>query len=415
MHAPFLRTFRSLNFGCRRVQDSVLLFPARGTMDARFFYSLAIVVGITLTQSGSTQLSKSAQNDFHDCMGSPLFMTWSGTIYNIFLALPALFATRTAIAGAGHPDGVASSGCGSEGDTSRRASVGSASLAASPASRSSKASLLCGEELGLRPSQFLARVFGFYLLWLIANYAFQYSLKMVAASLAASLFSTCPALVAIGSVTCLGRRLGVLGWSAVLCTVTGSVLVVEPWSSVDGDSLPLGLMLALVASACAAAYKVLFKLVFAEPGPQVVGVILAWIGVYALTVGTALVAGMLWSGLESVQWGGVPWRILLLGNAMSLGFNFLVGWGIAVSDPLFVSLGSVLAVPLNLAVDGWLRSTIPTGIQGVGIVCIVAGFVLLMLLDVLERSARERQAPQEVSPAAARGDPTNSELSARLT
>eukprot|EP00971_Amphidinium_carterae_P277173 5500277-Amphidinium_carterae.1 len=103
--------------------------------------------------------------------------------------------------------------------------------------------------------------------------------------------STTPAYVAVASVFFLTRPMGQVAWLAVCVSITGSLLVVEPWhptsSASSGGEIFTGLLLAVVAALGATAYKITFKAVFGEPPPEVVGIILAWVGAYAATVGTA--------------------------------------------------------------------------------------------------------------------------------
>ena len=173
------------------------------------------------------------------------------------------------------------------------------------------------------------------------------------------------------SVFLVSGRLPPLGWFAVVCTVAGSVLVAQPWRRDDAEkSLTGGVLLGLLAAVAAAAYKVLFKVVFDDPPPDIVGVILMWIGVYAATVGTGVLFITLGSGGEHVTWSKVPWGVVVAAHALSLVFNFLIGWGIAYTYPLFISLGTVLNVPLNIAADRVWRGELPSQWQGGGVGCI---------------------------------------------
>lgn len=335
-------------------------------VDRKFLCSVAIVIGIAASQCGSTQYSQAAQVDYGDSIDSPLFMAWTGTIKNVVLVLPAL---------------------------AKSASAGSGAAA--------RRRQLLGGVFGFSAAGFVARVGFFYVAWLIANYSYLRALRYTPASLVSALFSTAPAFVAAGSTVLLKRRLAPLGWFAVACTILGSVLVAEPWQHGTAHrSLATGVAFAVLAALAAASYKVVFKLVFDEPEPETVGVILAWVGVYAATVGSILLFAVLASGAESVQWGSVPWGPLLAGNIFSLIFNFLVGWGIAVSYPLFISLGTVLNVPLNIFADFVLRGKLLNPAQSAGIACILAGFGLLLYCDMRERAQLVQTEEPEVDTSA---------------
>eukprot|EP01062_Namystynia_karyoxenos_P017492 TRINITY_DN16439_c0_g1_i1.p1 TRINITY_DN16439_c0_g1~~TRINITY_DN16439_c0_g1_i1.p1 ORF type:complete len:402 (+),score=104.23 TRINITY_DN16439_c0_g1_i1:114-1208(+) len=314
----------------------------------RFAFGILMVAAVAVSQCGSTQFSQSTQTQYGDSVDSPLFMTWSSTLLNVVLAAPAAVPLAT----------------GGTAEVRRQ---------------------FCGGTFGLPLRSFLSRIFIFYVLWLAANYSYQRALKHISAALVTALFSTAPAFVAVGSLFVLGRPLRAMGWAAVVCTVAGSTLVAEPWEgSAQHKSLFGGVTLSLLAALAAATYKVLFKYVFDDPPPRVVGVILMWIGCYAATLGSGILAAVLGSGAESVRWGDVPWGTLLLGNTLGLCFNFFIGWGIAYTYPLFIALGTVLNVPLNIAADRVWRDKLPSRWQGIGIACISFGFVLLLLCDWLE-------------------------------
>eukprot|EP00662_Eupelagonemidae_sp_cell21_P017325 gene17325-54169_t len=142
---------------------------------------------------------------------------------------------------------------------------------------------------GYSPVALARWVVFFYLTWLVANYSYLRALRGVSASLVTALFSTAPAFVAVGSVVA----------------------------------------------------------VFGDPSPDTVGVLLAWYGICAATLGSALLGVLLGGGWESVQWGNVPWGTLAAAHSLSLAFNFLVNFGIALTYPLFISLGTVVGIPLN--------------------------------------------------------------------
>mmetsp|Transcript_18914 Transcript_18914/g.43990 ORF Transcript_18914/g.43990 Transcript_18914/m.43990 type:complete len:377 (-) Transcript_18914:82-1212(-) len=344
---------------------AVVLEEAAPRSDRRLLVSILVVIGIAISQCAATQFAKAAQNDFGDAVESPLFMTWSSTIFNVALALPALVQS-----------------CAS-GEADRLGAC--------------KRQLLLPGPPGLWTfgrRGFLARAFLFYALWLLANYSYQYSLKLAPTGLVAALFSTTPAYVAIASIFLLARPLPRLGWAAVCLTIAGSVLVVEPWhrmsapdSGSSATTVFTGLLLAVMAAVAASAYKVLFKFIFGDPPPAAVGVILSWIGIYAATFGSVLLWAILGWQLESVKWSHLPWQSLWMGNIASLAFNFLIGWGLAISYPLFISLGTVLSVPLNGFADWALRRILPDLVQSGGMLCIVMGFVLLVYCDTLQRSA----------------------------
>lgn len=68
-------------------------------------------------------------------------------------------------------------------------------------------------------------------------------------------------------------------------------------------------------------------------------------------------------------------------------FNGLINFGITYTYPLFISIGTVLGIPLSIIVDKFLNDTKITAFQIVGSVCVIAGFILLFIAS----SARPKQ------------------------
>lgn len=59
------------------------------------------------------------------------------------------------------------------------------------------------------------------------------------------------------------------------------------------------------------------------------------------------------TGKEKIAGGDVdiPWKFICTSSALSVVFNFSINFGIAYTYPLFISLGTVLGIPLNAVVD----------------------------------------------------------------
>ena len=53
----------------------------------------------------------------------------------------------------------------------------------------------------------------------------------------------------------------------------------------------------------------------------------------------------------------IPWGFICAHSALGLLFNFSINFGIAYTFPLFISLGTVLGIPLNALVDVMIRHT----------------------------------------------------------
>ena len=103
----------------------------------------------------------------------------------------------------------------------------------------------------------------FLLLWSGANYSYSRALMTTSASDVTAVFSATPALVYVLSLLLLGDSFAVLPLLAVLVTIGGIVLVAL---AEDLQGLkPVGIILTLIAAACAATYKVHSDVAWAGP------------------------------------------------------------------------------------------------------------------------------------------------------
>ena len=75
----------------------------------------------------------------------------------------------------------------------------------------------------------------------------------------------------------------------------------------------------------------------------------------------------------------IPWLFICASSAFSLSFNFSINFGIAYTYPLFISLGTVLGIPVNAVVDVFARRVDILNWKFTGVDLIVGGFLLMLL------------------------------------
>ncbi|CAE8720275.1 unnamed protein product, partial [Polarella glacialis] len=86
------------------------------------------------------------------------------------------------------------------------------------------------------------------------------------------------------------------------------------------------------------------------------------------------------TGIEDCWWSSsvhVSWGILLGGALFDFVYNVSIAFGLSISSPVFVALGSILSVPANLTVDALLHHEIPSYLEVVGAAIVIASFCLL--------------------------------------
>ena len=80
----------------------------------------------------------------------------------------------------------------------------------------------------------------------------------------------------------------------------------------------------------------------------------------------------------------MPWDFLVGTGILGLFFNFLVNFGIAFTHPLFISLGTVLGIPINALADFIFRGKDFGPFKIVAAVLIVFGFLFMLLPEEYE-------------------------------
>ena len=76
----------------------------------------------------------------------------------------------------------------------------------------------------------------------------------------------------------------------------------------------------------------------------------------------------------------IPWAFICASSALAQVFNFSINFGIAYTYPLFISLGTVLGIPVNAMVDLLVRQVNLFSTWKFAATDLIVGGFLLMLL-----------------------------------
>lgn len=105
--------------------------------------------------------------------------------------------------------------------------------------------------------------------------------------------------------------------------------------------------------------------------------VLGFVGVFTLLIFWPGVVILHFTGKEVLDWppasGLVPLMVCLMALCESL-FNLCLLTGIFLTSPLFISVGSMLAIPVAIVTDHLLGKLTLTSMAYSGIACVVAGF-----------------------------------------
>uniref|UniRef100_A0A183BPU0 Inner membrane protein n=1 Tax=Globodera pallida TaxID=36090 RepID=A0A183BPU0_GLOPA len=101
------------------------------------------------------------------------------------------------------------------------------------------------------------------------------------------------------------------------------------------------------------------------------------LGVLNLVLNTMVAVVLLQLGFDHIEWDHVPWSPLIGSALLGLVFNFLLNFGIALLDPLVVSIGMLFGMPLSACIDFLFRALPISVFFLVGSLLITISFVLI--------------------------------------
>ncbi|PIK55748.1 putative thiamine transporter SLC35F3 isoform X2 [Apostichopus japonicus] len=307
------------------------------SMDSRkLFFGFLIVIGIAVSWVGATQFS---QSTYSPTFFAPLFNVWFSTTWMI-ICYPVF-------------------------------QVGVWIIRPWPSMTTKdvfRNSAQVFGRSGLTVKTFCAFVIPFTICWFITNY-----------------INT--AFIYIFSWLWLQERLALLPakGTSVLLSILGIVLISYA-EGFEGPSLK-GSVLSVASAIGAAIYKVLFKRYVGDANYGQVSLFLTLLGLFNAFVLWPSILAVYYTGFEYWEWNDMPWDYLCGSAAMSVVFNFLINFGIAVTFPLFIALGTVVGIPLNAVVDLVFRDN-PFGPYKIGgTACIILGFLIMLMPEKWQEMA----------------------------
>ncbi|XP_063872247.1 solute carrier family 35 member F3-like isoform X2 [Scylla paramamosain] len=230
---------------------------------------------------------------------------------------------------------------------------------------------------GVTFSKFMTRCCLFCMLWVVTNYMYVYSLRILDCTDVMALYSAHVSFVYLLSWVILHDQfVGVRIVAVILCN-TGTALLAYMDGITRTKTLG-GVVLAAASAAGSAVYKVLFKKVIGEASFGQVSLIFTVIALLNTILLSPFVAALYFSGYEVVVWSHLQWPNLLIAAALSLAANLLGNFGVAFTFEIFITLGLVLAIPVSAALDiKWYHVKFE-GMKLAGVVLIVCGFFLVL-------------------------------------
>ena len=130
--------------------------------------------------------------------------------------------------------------------------------------------------------------------------------------------------------------------------------------------------------------QVWFKRVVGDATLGQVSLFLSCLGLLSTVLLWPIIIIFQYTQYEDFTWGRIPWKYLCGHAALALIFNFLINFGIAFTYPLFISLGTVLGIPINALTDLIFRGAEFGSYKIVAAFSIVIGFLFMLLPSEFE-------------------------------
>ncbi|VBB31518.1 unnamed protein product [Acanthocheilonema viteae] len=112
-----------------------------------------------------------------------------------------------------------------------------------------------------------------------------------------------------------------------------------------------GICLSILSALSAALYKVLFKKVIGDATIGQVSLFMSGLGLLNASLNSLPTVIFLTNAIETFTWSSVPWFPLFGVAFLSLWFNFLINFGIALLHPFVISIGMLFGIPISVAID----------------------------------------------------------------
>ncbi|XP_062393519.1 solute carrier family 35 member F4 [Sardina pilchardus] len=238
-------------------------------------------------------------------------------------------------------------------------------------------SCVFGEE-GMTLKLFVKRTAPFSILWTLTNYLHLLALHKLTATDASALYCCHKAFVFLLSWMILKDRFMGIRIVAAIMSITGIVMMAYA-DGFQGDSI-LGVALAVGSACTLALYKVLLKMFLDSGRLGEATHFFSTMGLFNFIFISGVPLILYLTHVEHCgSLSSLPWGYLCGIAGLWLVFNVSVNVGIFLTYPILISIGTLLSVPGNAAVDV-LKHEVTFSVVRLVATCIIClGFLLLLL------------------------------------
>ncbi|CAD5234675.1 unnamed protein product [Bursaphelenchus xylophilus] len=271
--------------------------------------STAVILGVSFSWTLASQLTKSC---FHDDFHAPFFIVWFNTNF-MMLCYPCYLLF----------------------------SIGKSW-------GKIKTETFDKENANQRSLHVITIAFILYTLWTSANVLFSFSLGRLSASASTSLISSNVFMVFILSRVFLNEEYTLRKTLSTALAVIG-VVIISCDKEFAGDLL--GMVSIIFAAFFASLYRVIFKKVVGNARLGRVSFVLSLLGFLNLILNVIPVILLYILNVEIINLHKIPWYYVIGSALLNMTYNFVVNFSIALITPLFVTIGALFGIPLNMIID----------------------------------------------------------------
>ncbi|EFO87310.1 hypothetical protein CRE_19588 [Caenorhabditis remanei] len=233
-----------------------------------------------------------------------------------------------------------------------------------------------GKKKGFSVRNLFVYVTPFVVFWVGANYPYVRALLLITPSVATSISACNAAFVYILAIILLGDKVNIFKIFSVVLAIGGVVVI-----SLDNEMRIewLGILFAFISAFMAAVYKVSFKRIIGNASLGDVSLFMTCLGFLNLTINWVPALILALTGVETLHFAYAPWGPMLGAALLSMAFNFTINFGIALLNPLVVSVGMLCGIPLNTVIDILFRGLEATPLFIIGTCLIILSFLLIII------------------------------------
>ncbi|EDV20249.1 uncharacterized protein TRIADDRAFT_61240 [Trichoplax adhaerens] len=210
-----------------------------------------------------------------------------------------------------------------------------------------------------------------------ATYFNFYALSLTSATNVTAVTSTSAAFVYVLSLIWLKEPFLVIRMLAVCTAIAGVILIA--YSEGFGSYGSVGIVLATANAICSAFYRVFTKKVIGQATVVQSSLFLSILSFQLFLLCWIPIPILISTKVEAFTATDFPTIPFLITTLALLGYASILTVGIGLTYPIYMSMGPLLAIPINVLIDVFYEKLLFDTIKIVGTLAVVLGFLILTI------------------------------------